>query len=113
MADTKRVYRYEVPVDSETHLLPDGKVVLVDSRKHAIAEVWIEFPQTGGLPDLPVRVYGTGHDVPSDSTEPSPYEVRRDALNAATRRRSGLASDNAMDVRAAGIYERYLRGGED
>jgi hypothetical protein len=68
VADIKRVYRYEVPVDDGVHMLPAGKVVHVDSRRQAdTVEVWVEFPATGGLPDLPVRVFGTGHDVPADA----------------------------------------------
>jgi hypothetical protein len=65
MGDIKRVYRYEVPVDDDVHMLPAGQVVHVDSRRRADSvEVWVEFPAKGGLPDLPVRVYGTGHDIP-------------------------------------------------
>jgi hypothetical protein len=68
MGDVKRVYRYEVPIDDGVHMLPAGMVVHVDSRRRVdTVEVWIEFPATGGLPDLPVRVFGTGHDVPADA----------------------------------------------
>lgn len=67
MADIKRVYRYEVPIDDAVHMIPDGKVIHVDTRRVTEVEVWIEFPATGGLPDLPVQAFGTGHDIPADA----------------------------------------------
>lgn len=67
MADVKRVYRYEVPIDDDVHPLPTGDIVHVDTREVGVVEVWIEVPDQGDLPNMIVRVYGTGHEVPADA----------------------------------------------
>ncbi len=64
MADIKRVYRYEVPIDDGVHMLPAGRVVHVDTRRLRDVEVWIEDSSEDTSDDRRVRVYGTGHDVP-------------------------------------------------
>lgn len=64
MGDTKRVLRYQVPIDDNVHAIPDGAVVHVDTRRRDAVEAWVEIPGEGATGDMRVQVFGTGHVVP-------------------------------------------------
>ena len=62
----KRVLRYEVPVDGESHLIPTEwyHVVHVDTRNPEIVEIWAEDIEGETHKGVCVQVFGTGHEIP-------------------------------------------------
>ena len=63
-----RVMRWEVPVDDKFHAIGGGKVLHVDCRSLAVAEVWTEEfvcerPAKMTAPKRAVRAFGTGQSL--------------------------------------------------
>lgn len=65
---TKRVLKWEVPVDDETHEISGGPVVHVACQHTAdVVMVWTEESDLTLAPRT-VRVFGTGHPIPKAAT---------------------------------------------
>jgi hypothetical protein len=65
MTATKRVLKWVVPVDDETHRIGSGPVVLVECQSGpGLVMVWTEEYDRSPAQDREVQVYGTGHDIP-------------------------------------------------
>lgn len=60
----KRVWKFEVPVDDQEHMVP-WPIVHVSAKDERVLYVWAEVdpaaPRT-----MPVRVYATGQPLPAD-----------------------------------------------
>lgn len=78
---SRRVLRYEIPIDDNFHEIPAGKILhLSDYRQKHITgerariEVWVETTFDGSRVLSPivglqrVQVFGTGHPLPEDAT---------------------------------------------
>lgn len=58
-----RIYRYEVPVDDQWHVIPDCSPALhVACREPDTVEFWAN-PVPPSTHVRAFRVYGTGHDI--------------------------------------------------
>lgn len=78
MTDTSRIFRYEVPVDDQWHIIqtptratasittrPASPVVAVGCRHSGVVEFWARRdPDTFDMARA-YRVYGTGHEFPA------------------------------------------------
>lgn len=67
---TKRIYRYEVPVDDCWHIIRSGKPLHVACRQLDTVEFWAASPDdmAGSGEERHFRVYGTGHPMPDALT---------------------------------------------
>jgi hypothetical protein len=74
----KRVYRYEVPIDDQTHTLPISSplwdhqgpplaVAAIRDGERWTVEFWAEHRDGARVYPRSFRVYGTGHPVPGRS----------------------------------------------
>lgn len=68
---TRRMYRYEVPVDDKPHPFKlgghPGRVEAVGSGATHVVEFWAQHHDGYGL-TRHFQVFGTGHPVPGDAT---------------------------------------------
>lgn len=78
---TRRIFRYEIPIDDQPHEIPAGKVVHLNEyrMKHITGErnrveVWVEVTLGGAsiADDINgtqhVQIIGTGHAIPDGAT---------------------------------------------
>lgn len=80
MTSARRVLRYVVPIDDDTHEIAGGKVLMVSpdrAQEHPARrlEVWVDTETVVTLSGLLattvsyVRVHGTGQPLPADTGE--------------------------------------------
>jgi len=66
----RAVYRTEIPVDDRVHDLKlTGPILHVASRNYHVVEVWHLHDDEQPATVLPVRVYGTGHQLGDEVDE--------------------------------------------
>lgn len=78
---SRRVLRYEIPINDQPHKIPAGKILqLHPYRMRAITgernrvEVWIEttvpdnWPHAEPIGSRQVQIFGTGQPLPEDAT---------------------------------------------
>jgi hypothetical protein len=62
------IWRHEVPIDDQWHLVACGRVLHVDARTSGVVEFWaLHWTPTVDRPLPPARefrVFGTGHPLP-------------------------------------------------
>lgn len=64
MSAVRAVWRYEVPVDDQAHVLAlSGAVLHVDCRDPAVVTLWA-LHSGGPEVERAFRVFGTGHPIP-------------------------------------------------
>lgn len=62
---SRRVFKWDVPVDDDWHEIGSGPVVLVACQSRAdVVQVWTDEPDSENYKVRAVRVYGTGQPVP-------------------------------------------------
>jgi hypothetical protein len=62
---SRRVLKWNVPVDDQWHEIGSGPVVLVACQSSVdTVQVWTDEPDSENIKMRSVRVYGTGHEVP-------------------------------------------------
>lgn len=71
--NTRRVLRFEIPIDDQPHKLPSGRVVMVSENRRGFpnrVEVWVDTEEGENLArgtSQKLQVFGTGHPVPEDA----------------------------------------------
>lgn len=68
---TRRIWKYEIPVDDQDHQIPFWPIhVAAKSDDHAVVVVWCEVELADG--EQPAteahRVFGTGHPLPDGAS---------------------------------------------
>jgi hypothetical protein len=65
---TKRIFRYEVPVDDQWHHIRCGPILHVDCRHPAYVEFWAVpvDDEEDDVEDHRLRVFGTGHEMDAE-----------------------------------------------
>jgi hypothetical protein len=67
MTASRRVLRWEVPVDDHVHEIGGGRLLWVAARNLGVVEAWTE--EDGSQPARLAVVVGTGHPIPEDATD--------------------------------------------
>lgn len=62
---SRRVLKWDVPVDDEWHPMGRGPVLHVACQRKSVVAVWTD-EHNGTAPDRHVKAFGTGQQIPTD-----------------------------------------------